>query len=101
MTFDELFGEDVDDNQKFLELADCDCEDDDVLESFLEVFSSPKPRLSVEVEFDETVGNDCSGFYSDNVDTIYIEDDELRLVDGPIAQVIALDDIHFLKVSVR
>ena len=87
-----------------LACVDCDCMKDEgakkkaVVELELPPLKVAKPHFEVEIEFNDDV---VSGMYTDNVDTIYIEDDEVRLVDGPIAQVISLDDIRYLRANIR
>ena len=56
-------------------------------------------RFEVELDFVDTTPGDSAGLWTDAIDTIYIENGELRLIDGPIAQVIELGDIKFMRIS--
>lgn len=83
------------------EAKDCTCCEPLDVEGKLPPLKVTPPRLEVEIEFADRDDIKAGGLYTDAIDAIYIEDDEIRLVDGPIAQVISLDDIHFLRANIR
>ena len=56
--------------------------------------------FEVEVDFDEDVEG-AKSLYLSSVEIVYIEKGEIRLVRGPLAQVIELDDIKFLMIRAK